>query len=107
MKRENSDPLAQTVAFATLAGIFSFVISLYKGFHFPSLVLVPNFMLMTILLTLSPLLKFKAYQTTEASEVCILSSSQGLWTVLASFIFLGEIPTVFKIVGTLCILFGV
>ena len=108
MKKENSDPLAQTVVFATLAGIFAFIISLYHGFHLPNLSLfLPNFILMTILLTLAPLCTFRAYKLTEASEVGILLSSQRLWTVIASFICLGETPTVLKIAGTVFILAGV
>lgn len=108
MKKDNSDPVAQTVVFATLAGIFSFIISLYRGFHLPTHIqLLPNFIIMVILLTLAPLCTFKAYQSAEASEVGILLSSQRLWTVLAAFVFLGETPTIYKILGTCLILFGV
>ncbi|HSW88718.1 MAG TPA: EamA family transporter [Candidatus Saccharimonadales bacterium] len=108
MKTENSNPIAQTVAFATLAGLFAFLISLYQGFHLPNFSLfLPNIIFMVILLTLAPLCTFRAYQLTEASEVGILLSSQRLWTVIASFIFLGETPTVFKIAGTVFILAGV
>ena len=108
MKRQNANPITQTIVFATLGSMFAFLVSLYKGFHFPNFTtLFPNFFLLTILLTLAPFCLFRAYNLTKASEVGILLSSQRLWTVLASFVFLGEIATPKKILGTLFILLGV
>lgn len=108
MKQEDANPISQTVVFASLAGIFAFIISLYHGFHFPNLIaLYPNFLLMIVLIVGGHICFFKAMKTTEASEVGIILSTQRLWTVIASFMFLSEKPTFFNIFGTILILVGV
>lgn len=108
MKDEKSDPRAQTIVFGTLVGIFALIIALFRGFHFPQFpLLAPNFLLMIVILTLAPILTFRAYQLSEAAEVGIVMSSQRLWTVMAAFVFLGETATPFKIIGTILILTGV
>ncbi len=107
MRQEDSDPRAQTIVFLTISGVFALVIALIKGFQLPTLLLLPNFIIMIFLLTLAPLLVFRALQLIGASEVAIFLSPQWLWVVLGSFIFLGEEATLFKILGTIIILSGV
>jgi len=107
MRQKDSDPRAQTIVFLTISGIFALVIALIKGFQFPALPLLPNFIIMIFLLTLAPLLVFRALQLIGASEVAIFLSPQWLWVVLGSFLFLGEKATIFKILGTIIILLGV
>lgn len=108
MKDDQSDPKAQTVVFGALVGIFALLIALFRGFHFPQFpLLIPNFFLMIIVLTLAPLLTFRAYQLNEASEVGILLLSQRLWVVIGAVFFLGEFATLSKTLGTLLILIGV
>lgn len=108
MKEKDSDPIAQTIVFLGLGGIFSSAIAVIRGFNIPPLpLLLPNFILMIILLTIAPLLTFRAFQLMSAADVGILLSSQRLWTVLGSFLFLGEVLTMSKIFGTLLILSGI
>lgn len=108
MKEEKSDPRAQTIVFGSLAGVFSLIIALQRGFHLPPLpLLAPNFLLMVVILVLAPLLTFKAYKLCEASEVGILMSSQRLWTVILAIILLGEKATISKLLGTFLILLGI
>lgn len=106
MKKDDSSPYAQTVIYGILVGIFSLLIALFGGFHAPGLNLLPNFFLVLILLTLAPLLTFKGYQLVEAGQVSILMSTQVLWTVVLSFIFLHESVIFLKIIGILLILIG-
>jgi len=107
MRKKDSDPRAQTIVFLSISGIFALVIALIKGFQFPALTLLPNFIIMIFLLTLAPLLVFRALQLIGASEVAIFLSPQWLWVVLGSFLFLGEEATIFKLLGTIIILSGV
>ncbi len=107
MRQKDSYPRAQPIVFLTISGAFALVIALIKGFQFPTLSLLPNFIMMIFLLTLAPLLVFRALQLIGASEVAIFLSPQWLWVVLGSFLFLGEKATIFKILGTVIILSGV
>lgn len=108
MKSDLSDPKAQTVVFAGLTGIFAFVLAVFTtGFHLPPLFLWPNLLLMVILISFASVLTFKSYQTTEASEMGILLSTERLWTVVLAFVFLGESATISKVFGTVLILIGV
>jgi drug/metabolite transporter (DMT)-like permease len=108
MKKDQSDPRAQTVIFGILVGALSFSIALFRGLHFPQFpLLIPNFFLMILVLTLAPLFTFRAYQLNQASEVGILLLSQRLWVVIGAVFFLGESATLAKTLGTLLILGGV
>jgi drug/metabolite transporter (DMT)-like permease len=108
MRQVNSDPKAQSIAFLSISGVLALLVALIRGFRFPTLpLLLPNFMAMIFLLTLAPLFIFRALQLTGASDVAIFLSSQWLWTVLGSFVFLGERATLLKIAGTVFLLSGV
>lgn len=109
MKDDRSDEYAQTIAFYGLGGLFAFIISLFRGgFHYRILPeQVPYFLLLTIFATAAPVLAFKALKQIEASESSILLSSIRLWVVFGAFIFLQEIFSVQKILGTTIILIGI
>lgn len=62
---------------------------------------------MALVLTLAPMLTFRAYQLNEASEVSVLLLSQRLWVVIGAALFLGEAATLAKTLGTSLITAGV
>lgn len=107
MKTNLADPKAQTIAFETLAGVFALVIALSRGFHLPPAALYPNFIPMIILLILAPIMTFKAFQLSEASEIGIVMTTQRFWVVVLALLFLDEKATLFKILGTVLIILGV
>ena len=76
-------------------------------FQFPDLPrLLPNFALMILLLTIAPVLTFRAIRRSSVAEVAIFLRSQVLWVVLGSFLFLGEQATAMKLLGTMLVLLG-
>ena len=109
MRDEKSDPYAQFVMFYGLGGLFSFIITMFRGgFHYQlSLSQLPYFFLLTIFATAAPVLAFKAAKIIEASESNILLSSQRLWLVIGAFLFLGEAFSLKKLLGTVIVLAGV
>jgi drug/metabolite transporter (DMT)-like permease len=107
MKQAKSDPRTQTIVFLTISGTLALLVALSKGFQFPDFPrLLPNFGLMVFLLTLAPVLNFRAFKLTGAAETAIFSRSEVLMVVLGSFVFLGEAILIDKIVGSLLILSG-
>lgn len=109
MKEENSDPIAQTIAFYGLGGIMALAITFFRGgFHYQiPLSEIPLFFLFTIFATAAPVLAFKTLKLIGASENSILSASTRLWAVFGAFIFLHEVFSVQKVIGTVIILTGI
>ncbi|MEI7989617.1 MAG: DMT family transporter [Chloroflexota bacterium] len=109
MKEESSDPIAQTIAFYGLGGLFAFVVAIFRGgFHYQiSIDQIPFFVLFTAFGTLAPVFGFKALKLIGASENSILSSTTRLWVVLGAFIILHEPFSLAKIIGTIVILVGI
>ena len=109
MKEENSDPIAQTLAFYGLGGIFALFVTLFRGgfqYQIP-LSQIPLFALFTIFSTAAPVLGFKALQLIGASENSIIGASTRLWVVFGAFIFLHEPFSLHKVIGTIVILLGI
>ena len=109
MKEENSDPIAQTIAFYGLGGIFIILLLAFRGgFQYqPILHNIPLILVYTVFATAAPVLAFKALKSIGTSENSILSSSARLWVVLGAFFFLHEPFSMQKIVGTVVILGGI
>ena len=109
MKKENSDPYAQTVAFYGIVGLFALLIAVFRGgFHYQiSTGQLPLFVLIAIVAGAASVVGFKALKLIEASELSILLSSSRLWVVLGAFIFLQEGFSIQKLLGTVIILFGI
>lgn len=109
MKDDKSDEYAQTIAFYGLGGIFAFIVSLFRGgFHYQiSPEQIPYFLLLTIFATAAPVLAFKSLKQIEASESSILLSSIRLWVVFGAFVFLQELFSIQKVIGTIIILVGI
>ncbi len=109
MKDAKSDPYAQTIVFFGLAGIFALVFSLIRGnfYYHVTFHQVLLFIPLTVSCLVGPILLFKSFKLIDASENAILQSSQKLWIVLGSFLFLQEIFTWKKIIGTVIIILGI
>lgn len=109
MRVQNSDPYAQAVAFSGGVGILALIINSLKGnFHYQiTWEQAPYFLLATIFVTIGNVTAFKAFKLLEASENAILTSTQKLWTVVGAFLFLGELFTIKKFIGTIIVLAGV
>ncbi|OGY62103.1 MAG: hypothetical protein A3G58_00810 [Candidatus Colwellbacteria bacterium RIFCSPLOWO2_12_FULL_46_17] len=108
MKDEKSDVMAYSFVFqilcALLVGLFAFA----YDFVAPPIREFPlNFALTGVLYAAGTILLFKAYKTTEASRVTILTSSSALWVIITAIIFLGESFTLLKAVGVTLTLVGV
>lgn len=109
MKDEQSDPYAQSIVFFGLAGTLAFIFSiLHGGFQYhltfnQFLLFIP----LAVCTTIGPVLLFKSFQLIDASENAVIQSSQKLWTVLGAFIFLHEVFSINKVVGTLVIISGI
>ena len=79
-----------------------------KTIVFSNLVpIIPNLLLMGILYCLGNIFLFKGFQKAEASEVSVLFTSAGIWTVIAAIIILGDRITAVKVMGIALILSGV
>jgi len=109
MKDDKSDPYAQSVVFFGLGGTFALLFALLHGgfqVQFTANQLL-WFLPLTLCATMGPVLLFKAYQRIDASEIAVLQSSQKLWAVMGAFVFLQELFSVKKILGTLVIVAGI
>lgn len=108
MKQGSSDPYAQIVILFGLGGLYSAIIAVSLGkLQFPTQVQWFYLLLGGLVATIGAILVNKAYKLIEASEVGILSSSQKLWSVMGTFIFLGEAFSFAKIAATMIIIGGV
>jgi len=106
-KKEN-DPIAAAIIFQFLTAAVIFCFALFYGFKLPDLKpLVLNLTIMTVFYAAFNVLLFKAYQTTEASEVSILLSTRVFWAVFTAIIFLGEGLNLQRIIGILLVIAGV
>lgn len=105
MKGYKSDPVSYAIIFCLLLGVFNLFFAFFHGFRFPSFGTHLFFFLgSAILWGVGTVLSFKAYQLLESSEVTILTSVRILVTIIASIIFLHDIFTIQRSLGTLIIL---
>jgi len=109
MKDEQSDPYAQSIVFFGIAGIFALAFSFFHGgFHYQITVnQLLLFLPLAFCTTVGPVLLFKSFQLIDASENAILQSSQKLWTVLGAFLFLNELFSSKKLLGTIITIIGI
>lgn len=108
LKEEKSDPFAYAIAFGATVSVLTFLHALFRGFSLSGLEqLIPNLVIMTLLYSFYNVIIFKAYKIIEASEATILFASRSIWTIVIAGIFLSEIITIEKILGTFIILSGV
>jgi uncharacterized membrane protein len=108
MKDDKSDPVAQTIIFLGIGGIIALIIALLRGtfqLSFP-LSLSLNFIILA-LVTIGYVLKYRGFQLLNASEVVIFATTSKLWNVIGASIFLHEVVTLPKVIGTIVILIGV
>ncbi|HKZ35161.1 MAG TPA: DMT family transporter [Patescibacteria group bacterium] len=108
MKSDKSDPAAYMIVFQFLV---TFMIVIYMTIFrvaLPNILpVLPNLLLNGVLIGAASLFMFKALKFTDASEYTILHTSATFWTIIASAIFLNEIITFNKILGTILIILGV
>jgi len=109
LKDDNSDPKAQTIVFLTLGGIITIFIALLRGklqLEF-SPVLIFNFLVLAIFATIGYVLRYRGFQLINASEIAIFASTSKFWNVIWAFIFLNEVITLPKVLGSIIILVGI
>lgn len=108
MKKQDSNPIVYATIFQLFCTLIVGSIAFARGFIMPPVSEFPfNFLLLALLYAGMNFFLFKAYQTTEASNVTILMSSRALWTIAVALLFLGETFTITKILGTVIILLAV
>ncbi len=108
MKDDDSDPVAFMIVFQFLvAGMIFFYMAITKT-SFPDISKVWfNLILNGFLIAVGSLCMFKALKITEAAEYTILSTSATFINLVFASIFLHEVITTSKIVGTLLIVVSI
>jgi bacterial/archaeal transporter family protein len=105
MKSEKSEPYSYAIVFHFLLGFLNLIFAIVSGSHLS--LFNENFLfllLASILWGGCSIFLFKSLQLIEASEKTMLSSLNVVFTIIASIIFLHEIFTGKKILGTALIL---
>lgn len=91
-----------------VAGTFFAITILTHTFEIPDLsTVLINLVLMAALYGFGNYFNFKAYKTTEASEVAVLFSSSMIWSIIAAFFLLKEAIQVSNLFGVCLILIGI
>lgn len=109
LQNDNSDPITYSVTFQILTGTLIFLYSLASNqfvWH-PLTPVLPNFILMMILYGLGNIFVFQALKAVEASKFTILFAARGLFTVIASTLFLRELLTSYQYLGGILILLSI
>jgi len=107
MREEKSDAVVSATTFMIVSGICYFIYALIKGFHIPSITLLPFFIITATLYAAGTILFFHAIKKIEASEMSIIGGVGPIVTIVASMIFLKDILTVTQLSGVVCILAAV
>lgn len=109
MRKQESDPIAYAIVFQLMV---AFMIWLY-GFVFHDMSLpngiirlLPFLVVMCSLYTFSNIFNFTALKELDASKFVVIFSSSGIFTVIASTIFLGESLNFRQLIGALFIFIG-
>jgi drug/metabolite transporter (DMT)-like permease len=99
---------AFTILFQLIPALTLLIIFLSIGETFPDLTLAPiNWLIGAVSFSVGVVYTFKAYETTEVSNISIVSTVRIVWTMLIAYLFLGEEFTKSGILGTVLILIGV
>jgi uncharacterized membrane protein len=104
MKDDKSDAVAYAIIFQFLMTLIVAVFAFWNGFHPPPTQYGWNFAFSGILYGIASICMFQSMKYLEASEAVILSASGTIITIIASILFLHEIFTPVKILGTILIL---
>lgn len=104
VKEQKSDPIAYSILFQLLGGIFISFFDIIRGVTIPNLMPVfLNVLLTVILFGIANIFIFKSLKEIEASKFAIFFATRALWTIIAAIIFLQEMFSAKQIVGTLFI----
>ncbi|HEU5379430.1 MAG TPA: EamA family transporter [Ktedonobacteraceae bacterium] len=102
------NPVVYTIVTQLLTSVVITVYVLLKGPHFTNLHhLIPNFALMVILLSVANVLTSRALQLISAAELMIIMGSRSLWAIFVAILFLHEVYTLERAIGTVLILLSV
>ncbi len=110
LKNDKSDPVAYSIFFQLLVGMFIGSVGFFTGqMNMPRnlLFIVPNLILMTLLYGVGNVFLFKALKQINASIFTVVFSSRALFTVIASTIFLSETLLIKQFFGVFLILAGI
>lgn len=109
LKESNSKPIAYSIFYQFLIGIFMAVIALFfGGIHLPNLrPLIFNLILMALFYGFSNIFIFKSLKQTEASKFTIIFSTRAFFTIFASSLLLKEFLTTKQFIGVSFIFLGV
>lgn len=107
MREKETDAVVSATTFMIVSGICYFIYALIKGFHIPSITLLPFFIITATLYAAGTILFFHAIKKIEASEMSIIGGVGPIVTIVASMIFLKDILTVTQLSGVVCILAAV
>jgi drug/metabolite transporter (DMT)-like permease len=89
-----------SIIYQLLTGAIIFVFAVVNGLDFSGLSnLVPNLVLTAVLYAGVNYFLFKSFKQSEASIVTILFSTNAVWMLIGSYLFLGESINIQKILG--------
>ncbi len=108
LRDDKSDPIAYTIVFQLLGGIFIGVYALFTGFVIPNLQpVLLNFALMPVLYGSANIFIFKSLQLTEASIFTVLFASRSLWLIMGAILLLHENFSTQQFIGAMLIIASV
>lgn len=109
LKESNSRPIAFAIVFQlVIAAMMGAVGWLMGDLHWPDTkALAFNLVIMVVLYTIGNIGIFRSLKTVEASKFTILFATRGLFTILASTLFLHEGLSLWQLLGALSIFAGV
>ncbi|MEK7060766.1 MAG: DMT family transporter [Patescibacteria group bacterium] len=107
MRDENTDAVISATTFMIVSGICYFLYALIKGFHIPTISLLPYFIITATLYAVGTILFFHAIKKIEASEMSIIGGVGPIITIIASVLFLRDVFSAQQLLGVLCIISAV
>lgn len=109
LTNKEGDPFAFSFVFQILVSLLFLLYSFAtNSFETPSLSgLGINLLVMTIFYSLGNIFTFKAFETTDASEVSVIFASNSIWAIIAAIVTLGETLTLTNVLGIMLIVSGI
>jgi len=105
---KDEDPISYSIVLQLSGALLALLFATWKGFEMPPIKEYPlNFALVGILYAISTLFSFKALKLIEASQAIIILSFSIVIAIIFSVIFLKEVLTVQRLIGTLLIIISI
>ncbi|MBU4351398.1 DMT family transporter [Candidatus Parcubacteria bacterium] len=105
---KDGDPISYSIITQLSGALLALSFAIWKGFEMPPIKEYPlNFALVGILYAINTLFSFKALKLIEASQAVIIFSFGTVVAIISSAVFLKEILTIQRLIGTLFIIISI